>query len=129
MHSMRIQTSILEIQYLPDLAMHTHQTTCHHPAVFYQRSCTYKQPPDVPGILDAFLPEGPVDPPDPGTVEKTEHGWSIGINPDITLETREKIKAFLLQNKGTFAYKLSDLVGYLGKVGPFTIAPLSREWV
>ena len=89
----------------------------------------YKEPPEIPGILDAFLPEGPVDPPDPGTVEKTEHGWSIGINADIDLETREKIKAFLLRNKGTFAYKLSDLVGYSGKVGPFMIAPPGTEVV
>ena len=75
-----------------------------------------------PGLLDALLPEGPSEPPDPLISRKTEEGWRIGLHADnraAELLVQEIVK----KNQSRFAFKLSDITGYKGRVGSFHIAP------
>ena len=81
-----------------------------------------KLDPDPPGVLDALLPEGPTEPPDPGISRKTTEGWSVGIHPDDPSKP-DRVHELVKKNQKTFAYQISDLSGYTGRVGPFHIAP------
>jgi hypothetical protein len=72
--------------------------------------------------LTSYVPDGPpVVPPSPKFVKDTVNGWIMGHHPDATDGDRDRFQAMLLKNQRSFAYSLSDLVGYSGHMGPMRI--------
>lgn len=51
-------------------------------------------------------------------VPDPEHKWVYGGHPEATPEMLDAFKRMLVEEKGAFAYALSDLPGYCGSLGP-----------
>ena len=76
------------------------------------------------GILPPdLLPHGPCDPPDPATVIKSQHGWSLGVHKDGTVEQRQAVDELVARHENAFSRGLHDLPGYTGRAGDFNITP------
>ena len=90
-------------------------------------------PPPGPGtfaqtVVGAYLPEGTVLTPSADRFEQDPDLLvHFGKHPDTTPEQRERVKEVVRRWKPAFAYKLSDLGGYSGGVGPMVIHPLSDK--
>jgi hypothetical protein len=71
-------------------------------------------------ILDDFTPDGEKEVADLGSRWETdpEHKWIYGNHPEMTPAQKEQLKQVLIEERGAFAYSLSDLVGYCGDLGP-----------
>ena len=59
--------------------------------------------------------------PDESHTRDEEHGWTYGNAPGFSPEQQAELKAMLVRNKAAFAYSNTELPGYSGVVGPFTI--------
>jgi hypothetical protein len=46
-----------------------------------------------------------------------EHSWIYGGHPELTAERKAALRNLLIDNKGAFAYSLSELPGYSGELG------------
>jgi hypothetical protein len=79
-------------------------------------------------LMQFLNTDGPIDPPELGTVHKTAEGWSIGVHEAVSEEQRQEVHNLILENKSCFAYGMADLCpGYKGTAGPFMIAPPGQE--
>jgi hypothetical protein len=93
-----------------------------------EREVKWYQP--GPSVLNQLSPDGAAD--DPHDARWTVHPegqWILGNHPEATPEQMARLVAMLENNKGAFAYKLSDVTGYTGgEVGFKLIDPNKRMW-
>ena len=77
--------------------------------------------------LRSTLPDGEQDLLlQPGYVKDPDHLWIMGNHPEFTNAQLQVFKAELVARRSCFAYQLSDLQGYCGQLGDFTI-PLEHD--
>ncbi|KAF6249762.1 hypothetical protein COO60DRAFT_1579417, partial [Scenedesmus sp. NREL 46B-D3] len=89
-----------------------------YPATSGQQDLTQATP--SRSFLDAYSPEGESELCDLSARWETdpEHKWIYGNHPDMTPEQKQQLRDMLLEEKGAFAYSMTDLVGYCGDLGP-----------
>ena len=79
--------------------------------------------------IDLLEPDGERElPAGASYVKDEEHLWSYGCIPEVTAEQMGRLKALLVQRKGSFAYSLGDLPGYTGPSAEFIMKPGARAF-
>ncbi len=79
------------------------------------------------GYLRATMPDGEQDIlMHPGYEKDPEHLWIWGNHKGFSPEQLQRLKGELVKRKDCFAYQLTDLRGYTGELGDFTI-PLEHD--
>jgi hypothetical protein len=71
--------------------------------------------------IDGMLPHGEQSPVPESKYEKTEHGWIIGHHPLYSAADTAQLQDLLISLKHCFAYSMSELTGYTGTLGYFSI--------
>jgi hypothetical protein len=80
-----------------------------------------------PGWL-ATMPDGETDMLSfPGYVRDEEQGWVLGHHPLFNDAHNEQLQALLNKYRNCFAHQLSDLTGYKGDKGAFTVPLLHQQ--
>ena len=75
------------------------------------------------GAVSTFVPDGELDVvPDAAYQRHAENGYYLGNHPAFSQQEQERFETMLHANKRCFAYSMSDLPGYSGSQGPFTVA-------
>ena len=79
--------------------------------------------------MDMLEPDGERElPAGASYVKDEEHLWSYGSIPEATVEQMGRLKALLVQRKGSFAYSLDELPGYTGPPAEFMMKPGARAF-
>lgn len=73
--------------------------------------------------VGSYLMEGPIEPPEPGTVTKSAGGWLLGVHVEAKHGQQAYLDSVVMREISAFSYSIDDLPGYHGPDGDFLIAP------
>jgi len=101
-------TALPAVQYNLGVAAYMQQTSTLTPLPSFSAAIPY-----LPADIDAVVPSP--------EYSKDKDGWLWGSHPDFSSDRMQAIKDAVRKHKKAFAYQVTDLPGYHGKIPPFSI--------